>query len=326
MFRAWLFGLLGAGLWIPAGMVAAVALLPDWPREARTAVSLVAGMLLVVAVALPVMWFNGGETFTFVFTEITVPGDVRGAWTVAASAVLLLLGFHLLAGAAAVWRWLASRLLGPDAAERLAAAEERARELARRNRLAQELHDSIGHTLTTSTIQAAVANQLMESDPDSARRALTTIEESTRLALEDLDHVLGVLRQDATTREPQRTLADLGPLLDRAEAAGTRVRRELGEGLDVPSTVSREAYRVVQEAVTNALRHAPGAAVEVSVGVVGGRLVVAVANRVADGGGGAAGRGLRGAAERVRLLGGEFEAGLDGAGERWLLVARLPVG
>ncbi|MGH8876394.1 MAG: sensor histidine kinase [Stackebrandtia sp.] len=385
------FALLGAACWLPAGMVAVIALLPDWPRGARAAifmavliaviaaaglaarsrsgcvwsanrlldarlppvgsesarrlsprlrtsawlvthavtggaVVLTTGLLVMTALALPAMWLNGGDTFTFVFTELSVPGDGRGGWTVAAAVVQLLLAIYVLAAAAALWRRLSGRFLGPDASEKLAAVEERARQLARRNRLAQELHDSIGHTLTTSTIQAAAANQLMETDPQSARRALVTIEESSRHALDELDHVLGVLRQDAATREPEHTLADLGSLLDRVEATGRTVRRDLGEApADIPSTVSREAFRLVQEATTNALRHAPGAVIDVAVSTDDGWLRVAVVNGLAGPAAAGPGRGLVGAAERVRLLGGEITSGPDETGSRWVLTVRLPL-
>ncbi|XGU19793.1 histidine kinase [Rhodococcus sp. 3Y1] len=84
---------------------------------------------------------------------------------------------------ATLLRWLAPRLLGPSTAERLALAEERELQLAERNRVAHELHDSIGHTLTAATIQAAVAGEVLASDPAAARAAMRSIEESTRAAL-----------------------------------------------------------------------------------------------------------------------------------------------
>ena len=93
------------------------------------------------------------------------------------------------AGYAALLRRAAPLLLGPSAAERMAAVERHADRLAHRNRLARELHDSIGHTLTAATIQAAVASNLVDSDPQRARRAMDSIEQASRTALEDLDHV-----------------------------------------------------------------------------------------------------------------------------------------
>ncbi|MCD2103758.1 histidine kinase dimerization/phosphoacceptor domain-containing protein [Rhodococcus erythropolis] len=80
--------------------------------------------------------------------------------------------------------------------------------LAERNRVAHELHDSIGHTLTAATIQAAVAGEVLASDPAAARAAMRSIEESTRAALEDLDYVLGVLREERSGAVPSRTLSD----------------------------------------------------------------------------------------------------------------------
>ncbi len=116
---------------------------------------------------------------------------------------------------------LAPRLLGPSTAERLALAEERELQLAERNRVAHELHDSIGHTLTAATIQAAVAGEVLASDPAAARAAMRSIEESTRAALEDLDYVLGVLREERPGGAvPSRTLSDLPALIDRLRHAG----------------------------------------------------------------------------------------------------------
>lgn len=279
----------------------------------------------LVGLALPAVWLDGGETVTILIPVEVRPGTA-GAWTIAAAVGLVLALIYCGAAYAALMRRLAVRLLGPGMAERLAAAEEEARRVASRNRLARELHDAIGHTLTTSTIQAAVARQVLESDPDSARLALAAIEESSRSALDDLDRALGALREEPAPVTAAPTLADLGPLCDRAAAAGAavsvRVEGDLGA---VAPTVSREAYRIAQEGITNALRHAPGAAVELEVEVGEARLGLRIANPVTAGGhGGGGGRGLEGLAERVRLLGGTADAGPD-AEDTWVLRVALPL-
>ncbi|MFC3492762.1 sensor histidine kinase [Glycomyces rhizosphaerae] len=284
---------------------------------------MLATAVALVGLALPVVWLDGGETVT-----ILVPVEVRpgtaGAWTLAVAVGLVVALIYCAAAYAALMRRLAGRLLGPGLAERLAGAEEEARRVASRNRLARELHDAIGHTLTTSTIQAAVARQVLETDPASARLALAAIEESSRSALDDLDRALGALRQEPAPLTAAPTLADLGPLCDRAAAAGTVVAvMVVGEFESVAPAVSREAYRIAQEGITNALRHAPGAAVELEVEVGEDRLGLRVANPVTGGGGGY-GRGLEGMAERVRLLGGAVVAGRD-AGGRWVLEVTLPL-
>ncbi|MDN3240815.1 sensor histidine kinase [Glycomyces tritici] len=288
------------------------------------AVLMLATAIAFVGMALPAVWLDGGETVT-----ILVPVEVRpgaaGAWTAAVAAGLLIALIYCAAAYAAFMRRLAARLLGPGLAERLAAAEEEARRVASRNRLARELHDAIGHTLTTSTIQAAVARQVLESDPASARLALTAIEESSRSALDDLDRALGALREEPAPVTAAPTLADLAPLCERAAAAGAAIAVQVdGEPESVAPAVSREAYRIAQEGITNALRHAPGAAVEVAVDVGEDRLGLRVANPVTGGGGSGYGRGLEGMAERVRLLGGTVEAGRD-AEDRWVLEVTLPL-
>ncbi|MFJ2743317.1 sensor histidine kinase [Streptomyces sp. NPDC087440] len=234
-------------------------------------------------------------------------------------------------------RWLAPKLLGPSPSERLALADLREQELAGRNRLAHELHDSIGHTLTATTIQAAVAGEVLSADPVAARAALRSIEYSTRAALEDLDYVRGVLREQRADAAPTRTLADLPELLDRLRHTGTVVEQELsGDWAQVHGTLSRAAYRILQEGLTNALRHGAGGVVEVRVAAGPEGLELGVRNRTGtDATAGecaprrprsfpTSGHGLPGLAERVRLLQGEFEAGPHGA-RHWRLAVRLPL-
>ncbi|MHC5905757.1 sensor histidine kinase, partial [Streptomyces sp. S6] len=177
--------------------------------------------------------------------------------------------------------------------------------------------------------QAAVAGELLSTDPAAARAALRSIEESTRAALEDLDHVLGVLREEKPGTAPARTLADLPELLDRLRHAGAVVEPELsGEPERVRGTLSRAAYRILQEGLTNALRHGAGGPIEVRVAATPDALELSVVNRTPpDAGPGdfpTSGHGLLGLAERVRLLHGRFEAGPDGPGH-WRLAVRLPV-
>ncbi|MEU6467241.1 histidine kinase [Streptomyces sp. NPDC046976] len=251
------------------------------------------------------------------------------SWT-AALGCLLLAALLCLAVTGAL-RWLAPRLLGPSSAERLALAAERERALAERNRLAHELHDSIGHTLTAATIQAAVAGEVLGADPEAARAALRSIEESTRAALEDLDYVLGMLREEQAGTAPPRSLADLPELLDRLRHAGAVVEPELsGDFTRVRGTPARAAYRILQEGLTNALRHGAGGPIRVTVTAAPDALSLSVVNRTGSGGGSGtasfptSGHGLPGLTERVRLLHGEITAGPDGP-EHWRLAVRLPV-
>ncbi|MFC8534899.1 sensor histidine kinase [Streptomyces sp. NPDC057249] len=233
--------------------------------------------------------------------------------------------------AAAAGALLADRapvLLGPTPDDRLAVAERRAAELAVRNRLARELHDSVGHALSAVTLQAGAARRVLDSDPEFVRQALTAIEETTRRTVGELDAVLGLLRQDV---EGPGALAGpgldaLGGLLARC---GVPVRYEAdGDPGTVPGPVSAEAYRIVQEGLSNALRHGvPGSPVRLRLGVGRRELTLVLDSArppgppaVRPGGG----RGLTGVAERALLLGGAAEAGPRDDGV-WRLAARLPL-
>ncbi|MFD9726659.1 sensor histidine kinase [Streptomyces sp. NPDC059072] len=261
--------------------------------------------------------------------------------------IALLGGLVLVAaGAGALLARLAPVLLGPTAADRLAAAEERAADLAVRNRLARELHDAVGHALSAVTLQAVAARRVLDRDPEFVREALAAIEDTTRRTVGELDAVLGLLRDGDPTRPdaaPAPTLdADLDGLLARTRAAGTTVTAEQDPGpvrewAQLPAIASREAYRIVQEGLSNALRHGSGP-VELRIRVHEGEdprregahreLEITMTNPPADPDGReprtTGGRGLRGAAERAALLGGAIEAGPHEG--RWRLKAVLPLG
>ncbi|MFI2214346.1 sensor histidine kinase [Streptomyces sp. NPDC020141] len=233
-----------------------------------------------------------------------------------------------LAGWAAAAGWglarLAPVLLGPTPADRLADAERRAAELAERNRLARELHDSVGHALSAVTLQAGAARRVLETDPGFVREALAAIEETTRRTVGELDAVLGLLREEAPGAE--------GPALDTVDGLISRSGVPVaftaeGELSAVPAAVSREAYRIVQEGLSNALRHAGSSPVSLWIALRGEELEITMENPlpsrapvVRPGGG----RGVRGIAERAALLGGAASAGP--AGSVWRLRARLPLG
>ncbi|MFC9819076.1 sensor histidine kinase [Streptomyces erythrochromogenes] len=273
-------------------------------------------------------WFNTGvETYT---------APLVGIGLLAALALCAAVAGELLARLAPV-------LLGPTAADRLAAAEERAADLAVRNRLARELHDAVGHALSAVTLQAAAARRMLERDPDFVREALTAIEDTTRRTVGELDAVLGLLREgdpawpDGATAPAPSLAADLDGLLARTRAAGATVTAHqdpgpAGDWARLPATTSREAYRIVQEGLSNALRHGAGP-VDLRILVrachdTGRReLEITMTNPPAAPEGReprtTGGRGLRGSAERAALLGGSVEAGPHG--DRWQLHAVLPL-
>ncbi|WP_406089264.1 sensor histidine kinase [Kitasatospora purpeofusca] len=201
-------------------------------------------------------------------------------------------------------------------------AEERAR-------LARELHDSVGHTLNVVLVQAGAARRLLDRDPERTRELLSGMEHTGRDALDDLDRVLGLLRRggdgefgsgeygdDGEGAAPQPGLADLERLADRLGRAGPRVRVRIDPAARrVPRSLDVSAYRIVQEALTNTVKHAGARTVEVTVRCAGGWLAVEVRD---DGRGAPAGytpgRGLLGVAERVSMLGGRVEHGPIGSG------------
>ncbi|RFU82466.1 histidine kinase [Streptomyces triticagri] len=269
-----------------------------------------------------------GDPALFEHTWAVVLAPVAGA------VCLVLLAACAAAAGTLLARW-APQLLAPAPADRLAAAEERAAELAVRNRLARELHDSVGHALSAVTLQASAARRVLDSDPDFVREALSAIEDTTRRTVGELDAVLGLLREGDEAGEGGRptsapTLeADLDGLLTRTRAAGLPVEASIGPGVDpatLPALVSREAYRIVQEGLSNALKHAGSVPVTVHIARTDSALEIVTENPLPtaspprDGGG----RGLRGIAERARLLGGTATAGA--ADGRWRLCVRLPLG
>ncbi|WP_079424726.1 MULTISPECIES: sensor histidine kinase [Streptomyces] len=219
---------------------------------------------------------------------------------------------------------VAGRLLGPSAAERLSALEARTEQLLERTRIARELHDSIGHALTVAVVQAGAARAA--GDPEFTDRALNAIEETGRAALEDLERVLLVLRESAQPASQRPTLAEADRLLESARASGAAVEAELSGALEeLPGPVTREGYRILQEALTNVLRHCGPVPVRVRVETTGGRLELEVTNPLPEGpcvstGGGS---GLRGMRERASLLGGEAETGPHKG--VWRVRARLPL-
>ncbi|GAA4526599.1 sensor histidine kinase [Amycolatopsis samaneae] len=311
---------------------------PAWPDRLRSALWLVvhgalgwlllglAGMTLLTGLAGPLIWFSGGERDAIAFYgwKLNIEDGWAGSWTLVLGLVTLLLVAVFCVGGTRLFRLLAPPLLGPSADERAAEAEQRAAVLAQRNRLARELHDSIGHTLTTSTIQAAAAAELIEADPQQARRALGTIEESSRSALEDLDHVLGLLREEPSAKAPQRTLTEIDVLAGRARDAGAEVDLAVTGPLgELPATVSREGYRIVQEGLTNALRHGGDGPVVVVVAAAAAALRIEVVNPLPGTGPRSGRRGLTGLAERVEALRGALHAGPEG--ELWRLTADIPL-
>ncbi|WP_343466759.1 histidine kinase [Rhodococcus aetherivorans] len=225
-----------------------------------------------------------------------------------------------------------------EAVTTIAELDRRAAVAAERNRMARDLHDVVAGHLSAIAIQSEAALGLSrDASSPTARRmeALHAVLESVRSnsvdALEEMREMIGLLRDRPVlgeTTAPGR-LAHLGKLVDSAHAGGTVVHvRRSGPGRQLPVAVDHAAYRIVQEALTNAAKHAPGVPVELSLDARGDRLEVTVRNPLPDGTVAAprtpsGGRGLASMRERTELLGGRFRAGpSDGT---WVVGASLPL-
>ncbi|MEU3606995.1 histidine kinase [Streptomyces sp. NPDC035033] len=230
---------------------------------------------------------------------------------------------------------------GRERAARERAAEARRRAEAERLQIARELHDVVAHTLTVVGVQLRVAVEALEDEPEEARAALKTAQEVRATAVTDLRSLIGVLRepgQDAaaggggTALAPERGLDGVGELVERVRAAGLDADVETtGDPAGVPAPVALAVYRIVQESLTNAVRHSGGTRVGVRLRYDAEAVRVEVADdgparpaggpaRAGEGGG----HGVAGMRERVTVLGGEFAAG-PGEHGGYTVRAVLPV-
>jgi signal transduction histidine kinase len=197
---------------------------------------------------------------------------------------------------------------------------------AERRRIAREMHDVLAHRVTLLAVQAGALEYRPDAPPGEVAEAAGVIRASAQLALQELRDVIGLLREEREDglEPPQPTLDAIPALIEESRAAGMHVRSriEVGGG---EATVGRTAYRVVQEGLTNARKHAPAAAVEVSVRAPDGSLVVEVRSRPSAVGEpfAGAGTGLIGLAERVSLAGGSLDHGFEPSGD-FRLCATLP--
>jgi signal transduction histidine kinase len=221
-----------------------------------------------------------------------------------------------------------------EARERAARAEREREERARtaveeeRARIARELHDVVGHSVSVMTVQASGVRRLLRPDQEREREALLIVERTGREALAEMRRMVGVLRrpEEAPALAPQPSLEHLDRLVEQAREAGLPVElRVEGDAVELPAGVDLTAYRLVQEGLTNALKHARATRAEVLVSYGIGQIEVIVSDDgkgLGNGDGG--GHGLVGMRERVSVYGGELDAGpQQGGGYR--LRARLPL-
>ncbi|MDF3300759.1 sensor histidine kinase [Streptomyces tropicalis] len=291
----------------------------DWPWQPG---SLVAQAVVVTVVAIRTrprtaawMW---AVTAAYAFVLETALGR---RFSSNSASVLTLYAFVLLA--VTVWhvRRSAERQV---TAEQTVTAHERSRRtlLEERTTIARELHDVVAHHMSVVAIQAEAAPYRVQNPPPELEKAFATIRENAVAALTELRRVLGVVRAAdyEAPQAPQPTLADLDRLLANVREAGLAVDKAVtGAVRELPQGVELSAYRIVQEALSNALRHAPGAAARVEVGHVIGGLGLRVVNGPPSGPAPerptpGAGHGLTGMRERVSMLNGRMTAGPSGDG------------
>ena len=291
-----------------AGMVATFLLgnLPDG-RQACLG-------LAVVLVAITIIVVNNPDHAA---GDYAVPGLFTVVW---------------LAGLA-----LRARATHAEAAEQRAAWLEQTREqdarraiAEERARIARELHDVVAHSVSVMTVQSSAVRRLLTPEQEKERHALLTVEQTGREALAEMRRLVGVLRTDdreAPSRAPQPGLADVQALVAHAHETGLRVDLRIeGEPVRLPAGIDLTAYRLVQEGLTNTIKHASAEHAEVRVRYGSGHLEVEVVDdgRGVNGRGDGGGHGLLGMRERVSIYGGDLDVGPRTEGG-FRLLARLPV-
>jgi signal transduction histidine kinase len=293
---------LSYGVHAPAAPAVALYALAVRPREGRAwpvLVTAVAGWVALVLIEVAVTPYG--------VPDYTLPGFLwAGGW---------LIGDRR----RAVRAHVADQLEHARREHELVVAEERAR-------IARELHDSAGHALNTILVQAGAARLLRERDGERSAQAVTTIEELARETIEEIDRIVGLLREDTEMdRSPLPGIDQIPALVDRQRAGGLDIRLTIGGQADgrPPTPVSRAVYRIAQESLTNASRHGSGAAA-ITIRLGPDALELTIANPVTahaeprSGGG----RGIAGMRERAKLLGGSLDAGRKGS--RFEVHSRLP--
>jgi signal transduction histidine kinase len=239
--------------------------------------------------------------------------------------VSVLLGCAWVAGFA-----LRSKLADVQERQRLAEEGAKLAVSEERNRITRELHDVLAHSVSVMTVQASAVRRRLTPEQEREREALLTVEETGRQALAEMRRLVGIMRteEDSVALTPQPGLGTLPALVEQVRQSGLPVElRVEGEPVKLPAGVDLSAYRIVQEALTNTLKHAGPARAWVAVRYAGDDVEIEVENdgrSDGDGGGDSAGHGLVGMRERVALCGGELHSGpRPGGGYR--ISARLPV-
>jgi signal transduction histidine kinase len=305
-----------------------------WPL----AVALVAPIAAVVVLAHNEAANLGWMSFCVTAGWIALTSPVAVAAVAYAGMVLTLVGEWLVDTSEPGWaawmvgttftlvacvfaRRLRETLFELEAAQHQLAERSRAEE---RSRIAGEVHDVIGHALTVSLLHIGSARLALDEDPAESRRALEEAERLARASLEEVRATVGLMRTNAPGEvAPLPAAGDIGELVESFRTAGTDIGLTVvGDLASLGSTRGLAAYRIVQEALTNAVRHAPGERVTVLVTVEDGTATVVVRNGGRADPAAPVGNGLLGMRERAEGVGGRLKAGADPRG--WLVEAVLP--
>lgn len=360
-------GHLGYVLLILSGLVLAVR--RRWPAPVFITAALASLVYYAVGFSDGPVWIG---LFVALYT-LTAYGDGRRSLVIAGVGITLLATGWLIAAAGieprAAIGWVffriaasvmatalgesvrSRRVIAAEALERARQAERtreeeaRARVDAERLRIAREVHDTVAHAIAIINVQAGVTAYLLDKRPERAREALVIIEQTSAQALHEMRAILGVLRSPDNGRVPHPGLGQINELAAVARDAGLDVKLEVGSPpAPLPSAVDNTVYRILQESITNVIRHVGPTRVTVALDFGADALEVRVANedgrdgsgdaaagpgalvgqRVVAGSSGEPGRGIIGMRERCGLLGGELTAGPRSCGG-FEVKARLPL-
>jgi signal transduction histidine kinase len=319
-----------------------------------------AGALVAIAIAIALASFVDGRLITHPFISFVFALALCFRWGMRPARLSSVAGLAFTVGVAAIvtlndprgkfgdfaWdmitftiAWIIGFAVGDkyrevdEAKERAALAEREREERARRAvaderaRIARELHDVVGHSVSVMTVQASAVRRLLEEDQEKVREALLVVEQTGREALAEMRRMVGVLRhpEEAPALAPQPSLEQIEKLVQHTREAGLPVVLRIeGEPVQLPAGIDLTAYRLVQEGLTNAIKHARAQRAEVLVRYGAGHVELTVSDDgCGEGDGDGGGHGLVGMRERVTVYGGKLEAGSRPEGG-FRLRARLP--
>jgi signal transduction histidine kinase len=304
---AWAASLVGLA-WFSAGI---------GPRTLSASIYPLAG-LLVYGLCLYSVAVRGKPWFVVSVCGVTLLGAiVVDAQT---SAGVILAAIPLLSGAIV----RARRSGRTELAQQARRLEGERALLQERQRIARELHDIVAHHMSVIAIQAEAGPRKVANPPPELVESFGDIRASALSGLDELRRLLGVMRSSGADTAPQPGLAELDGLLDSARSGGLRVTSSVsGTARSLPQGIDLSAYRILQEALSNAMRHAPGSAVRVELAYAPSSLVIKVLNDACGPPGDGTGHGIIGMRERAVMLGGHLEAGPTDDGG-FLVTAVLP--